>query len=372
MPPPRVHLPSVHAQEAEECLFCPKLCRHACPISTVDGRETTTPWGKMGLLALVHRGALPLTAEHAAPWWACTGCLRCAHHCDLGHEVAATLLVGRAQALQAGCAPRAAVDWLEQQVQRQAALEKAARDLYGEALQASAEHGYVPGCETVLEQPDLARRGWRLARRLLGAPVRPVADACCGLDLLEAGDPAAFRAAARRMVERLAALPGRVLFESAGCLYALRVVAPRLGVALPPGAERWQHIVELADELGEPRRPWPGRPEGPVRYHDPCKLGRGLGVYEPPRRVLGRLLGRPPEEFTRRRADAECCGAGGLLPVTLPEEAAAVAEARIEAHRRAGGGIVVTASPACARQLATRGAPAVTLTEWLDEALRTG
>jgi Fe-S oxidoreductase len=79
-----------------------------------------------------------------------------------------------------------------------------------------------------------------------------------------------------------------------------------------------------------------------VRWHDPCQLGRGLGVYEAPRAVLTRVLGHAPEEFDTRRERASCSGAGGLLPVTMPETARGIAATRLAEHERAGGGRVVT------------------------------
>jgi Fe-S oxidoreductase len=86
----------------------------------------------------------------------------------------------------------------------------------------------------------------------------------------------------------------------------------------------------------------------PVRWHDPCQLGRGLGVYEAPRAVLTRALGRAPEEFDTRRERGSCSGGGGLLPITMPETARTIAETRLAEHARSGGGRVVTA---CASSL---------------------
>ncbi len=41
-------------------------------------------------------------------------------------------------------------------------------------------------------------------------------------------------------------------------------------------------------------------------HHDPCELGRGLGIYEEPRAVLG-TIGRL-EEVADNRDEALCCG----------------------------------------------------------------
>ena len=40
----------------EKCVFCPKLCRTACPVSNAIPRETLTPWGKMSMSYFVAQG----------------------------------------------------------------------------------------------------------------------------------------------------------------------------------------------------------------------------------------------------------------------------------------------------------------------------
>jgi Fe-S oxidoreductase len=112
-----------------------------------------------------------------------------------------------------------------------------------------------------------------------------------------------------------------------------------------------------------------------VRYHDPCQLGRGLGVYDAPRAVLARALGRAPDELDDRRERALCSGAGGLLPSTMPSVARAIADTRLEAHARAGGGRIVTACASSLLALRKRAASSSVavddLASWIARAIST-
>src|SRR6478609_1249627 len=43
------------ARQLDYCTFCPKMCRHACPVSTASGRETYIPQVKMDRLNQLRR-----------------------------------------------------------------------------------------------------------------------------------------------------------------------------------------------------------------------------------------------------------------------------------------------------------------------------
>jgi Fe-S oxidoreductase len=343
-------LPTLEASrsELETCVFCPKLCRSACPVSNAEPKETLTPWGKMSLAYFVAQGDVPATPSYAAPAWACTGCLACRESCDHKNEVAPTLFEARAAMMALSTAPAAAIRTVARFEKHRAATQHAVRELAThEAVKPSSKTALLVGCAYARGAPDVARDAIVAAAGLVEGPVDLV-EACCGLPLLHAGDRAGFE----RQALALATETGDqrlLLVADAGCAHALRVHYRAAHATLSP---RIELLVErAATDLGR-LGPLRGRPpRDRVRYHDPCLLGRGLGVYEAPRAILTRALGRAPDEFDARREGARCSGGGGLLPATMPETAGRIASARAAEHAMSGGGEIVTACASSLRSL---------------------
>jgi len=346
------------------CTYCPKLCRPACPVSTAEGRETVTPWGKMRALDEVLRGvAVGHEAARFEKSWACTGCGACRELCLLDNPVADTLWDGRAEAFANGLAPAPAVAVAEGFAGRLEALAARAEQL-GFVHQRPADAGapvVMPGCSAVRLDADEVRDAVVAVEGLTAQSCGVEAGSCCGAPLYDAGDRTGFVAQARVFAARVAGAP-RVVTPDAGCAFVLRVVYPAHGIDLPP----IEHLAEFAARtlhrlhpVTEPRT---------VVVQDSCKLSRGLGVYDAPRAVLTRLLGHAPTELPNARQHGPCSGGGGLLPRTRPGTAGAIARALCDDADEvadAGTRVIATGCLTSARQLRAQGTAAETLTHFL-------
>ncbi len=350
------------------CTYCPKLCRPACPVSTAEGRETVTPWGKMRALHEILQGrGVGHEAARFEKSWACTGCGACRELCLLDNPVADTLWDGRAEAYANGLAPDAAVEVAETFAARLEALAARAQALgFGPDRPRDAEAPVlVPGCSAVRLEPGECHDAVRALEGLTGSVCGVEAGSCCGAPLYDAGDRTGFVAQARVFAARVAGAP-RVVTPDAGCAFVLRVVYPALGIALPPV----EHLAELAARSLDRLAPLPD--DRTVLVHDSCKLSRGLGVYDAPRMVLTRILGRPPVELPSHRAHGLCSGGGGLLPRTRPETARAIAAALVEEAVEVADDparVLVTSCLTSARQVRATGAAAETLTRFVARAV---
>jgi Fe-S oxidoreductase len=163
-------------------------------------------------------------------------------------------------------------------------------------------------------------------------------SSCCGGALGMAGDREGQR---QELVALAAETRGMSLLIAGdpGCAFELKKTAHALGVTLEP---RVVTLIELAAK--DVRRLERIGDEPPV-FHDPCHLGRGLGLTAEPRALLTRLYSAPPHEMAKNREHGTCSGGGGLLPLTMPEVAGSIAGYRASG---AQGRLLVTA---CAQSL---------------------
>ena len=85
-----------------------------------------------------------------------------------------------------------------------------------------------------------------------------------------------------------------------------------------------------------------------VSYHDPCILGRGLGIYKAPRSLITYFKGVTLLELRRNRRNSYCCGAGdGTRGKAFPKYSEWVARERFEEFKETGADILITACPYC-------------------------
>ena len=101
-------------------------------------------------------------------------------------------------------------------------------------------------------------------------------------------------------------------------------------------------------------------------YHDPSVLGRKLGIYEEPRKLIekaGRLV-----EFDENRELSQCCGSDLAFRTAFPDAAGEMAR-KIADEAKEKGAVLVTASPHCYHHLKEYG-NVMDIVEVVDRYLR--
>jgi Fe-S oxidoreductase len=293
------------------------------------------------------------TTESSDPLWACTGCRHCTMYCDHGNEPGLVLFTGRAIAAERGATHPALAGYSERFRAREQRLSAQLAAMFEPALATGGELGYWPGCDAIDKGASDIGAALAVFERvgLDSVAIVDAPQACAGYPLLAAGHRDLFRWHAGRVASALRGF-GKVAINCSACLYALRAQYPAEGINLRT------EIISLADLLAPAAAnlacPLTRRS---VYYHDPCYHARYNGVVEQPRRALSQLA--EVRELAWNRTDTECCGAGGLLPKTMPAVADQMSKRRLAEVQASGGGLVVTSCASCAFMLKRNAPPSV-------------
>jgi glycolate oxidase len=136
----------------------------------------------------------------------------------------------------------------------------------------------------------------------------------------------------------------------AGCTNMIKNEYKQAEVTLKP---RVLHIIEFLPKLiTEGKLHLRGKHSLKVTYHDPCHLGRHMGIYDPPRAILNALPGVDLIERYATKENTICCGAGGGMRIfesgSLAEK---IGQATVQSAIEVGAEALVTACPFCEMNL---------------------
>jgi glycolate oxidase iron-sulfur subunit len=206
---------------------------------------------------------------------------------------------------------------------------------------------FFPGCAISYFQPELGTATMGVLNKLGYEVVIPDGLKCCGRPLLSLGDREAAEDLAAHNAGILAALDAdAVITACASCGLTFKKEYPKL---LRSGAET-PAILDIHEFLASRIS---GLTFGPVNkiitWHDPCHLGRGLGLSGTARDILRSIPGLTLLEM--RGAD-RCCGFGGVMRITHRGLSDGIAEEKARAVIATNASAVVTGCPACRMQIA--------------------
>jgi len=219
----------------------------------------------------------------------------------------------------------------------------------GQGLPGKGDVLYFAGCSTSLLFPENAKRSVRLMR-LVGLRPAHLGDKerCCGSTARKLGDEHLAQEKLRQCISDFKEAGAKTVVTSCpGCASALS----RDPDLLKSAGISIRHITQLLAEHTDllPLAPLKGRSK--VTYHDPCDLGRELGEFEAPRKLLSAACGSSFVEMERTGRNSSCCGSGSGVRSGYPELAQSIAKDRLDMAKAVGASTVVTACPWCQQSL---------------------
>lgn len=298
------------------CLECGK-CSAVCPITRWETKGFASP---RRFVETALSGQFDALVESPL-FWSCLTCKRCSELCPsdvrFSEFIRDVRKVAYADGASGPCTHGDVIHtWariMADPARRQNRLEWLTGDL---STSGDSDTVFFVGCvphygvlfkDLGFEGIDIALSGIRILNHLGISPQVLADERCCGHDQLWEGDQETFMALARLNVERLKKTGARKIVTACPeCARTLAVDYPRY--VGPLGMEVLHISQVLAKGFAEGRLTVAGRTaDRRVVYHDPCRLGRHLGVYEDPRTVID-ALGYTRVEMPHSRNTALCCG----------------------------------------------------------------
>jgi len=336
------------------CIQC-GFCRAGCPTFAETTLESLNAKGRVTLAHNMLMGNLEPSEDLAKRLYQCMLCLNCRSVCPAQVKVSDIVRAARERLVEAGFLPEIFKTVLASMIDAAnpllAAPEKRADSYpsgWRKAVPGKTEALLHLGCVTSFQDVKTIPAFMKV---LDSAGVNYGAlgeeEPCCGYLAYLVGDMATFRKAMSIHADRMAAYkPAELITTCAGCLKTFRDLYPHYG---GNGGYKVLHAVEVIEKLvadgkltfkadAEPLK---------VAYHDPCDMGRHMGVYEPPRNVLKAIPGVELVEFPLNRALAKCCGGGGGVKGFDNEMAGEIGYKRLLSAIDLGEDAVVSACPSC-------------------------
>jgi glycolate oxidase iron-sulfur subunit len=360
-----------YGKAISRCVKCGS-CRAVCPPSILERSESLSARGRMALIKAVIDGRLPFSPIVKDRLATCINCLACEASCpsnvpvteiieaakheavsDSGHGIINRIVAASIKSEVA----MSTLSWLAPFVLHYAGGaihgkgRRSRRDVgRGSDLVASGNvQGKValfPGCAISRFQQDIGRSTIAVLSAIGYEVIVPKGLRCCGRPLLSLGDRKSAEELALHNSALLAGLEiDAVVTACASCGLTFKKNYPKL---LPPGVKTpLVHDIHELMYRGLSTKDLRAV-QKTVTFHDPCHLGRGLGLCGTARDVLRCL---PNQVFVEMKNADQCCGFGGVMRMRHGKLSNEIAANKAAMIVRTGASVVVTGCPGCRMQI---------------------
>lgn len=301
------------------CLDCGK-CSSSCPVARID--EGYSPRRIVERLYLNPEESFLSSKE----LWMCLACFRCRERCPSDVRYSELMRACRNNVGEKALEEVCAHGGIPLTLSRMMGNNRVKQNRLGWLPETAKFSGkgevlYFVGClpyfdvlfeKLGTESLKIAKSTIRILNEVGIEPAVLKDERCCGHDLRWSGDYENFEKLARANlseIERSGAT--KVVSACPECCRTLKQDYSELFGGLDFEV---LHLSELLQELVEKgklefERELPRK----VVYHDSCRLGRHLGIYEPPRSVISSIPGVELLEMKRNRESSICCGVSSWL-----------------------------------------------------------
>ncbi|AGI48369.1 Fe-S oxidoreductase [Thermoplasmatales archaeon BRNA1] len=352
-------------QALTSCTMC-GFCKSVCPSFKSINWDTDLSRGRIVLTYGLAVGQIEPDESVVKSMYTCTTCADCVRRCTSKVKIVDIIEMCRADLVANGHILPKHKQMCENIVNyhNPFAEKKSVAETLG-LKPHKAEVAYFAGCTATYRATKTAKASMSILDKL-GVDWTTLDEVCCGSVMQRVGWPQEdVTKLMQRNVDAITSLGVKTLVLScAGCYRMFKLEYPKY-VKVP------FEVLHMTEFLARQKLRLKGLGDVKVTYHDPCHLGRHCGVYDAPRDVIRQFPDVDFKEMQFNRDLSHCCGGGGGVRAAFPEEAADIANTRLDEASFAD--MIITTCPFCVTnlkaQIGDRKIDVVDLVELVDDHL---
>ncbi|MFH1136334.1 MAG: FAD-linked oxidase C-terminal domain-containing protein [Pseudomonadota bacterium] len=339
------------------CIQC-GFCHAGCPTYAQTKLESLNARGRTALAYYMMTDQIPPSADLAKRLYQCMLCLNCKFTCPAGVDLSTIVHAARERLVEKGFLPevhRRLLDGIAQFGNPFSEPREKRVEVFPKTFnkKEEAETLLFLGCVSSYQDLKIVPSMMKIAAAA-GEDFTALGEdeVCCGYLFYLVGDMPGFAKCREEATRRIKKTKARTLVTTcAGCYKTIHDLYPKYGAGLE--GVRVIHAIEYMDEQIKAGRLKFKTDDKPLRaaYHDPCDIGRHMGMYEPPREVLKALPGVELVEFPLNRNLAKCCGGGGGVKAFDNPLSGDIAYERVLQAAGVNAEAIVSACPSCKNSL---------------------
>jgi len=340
------------------CKFTYDYSDFNCPSYKKYRFETYSTGGRLWLIYGILNGDLNWSQNLADVLYACTTCGNCTENCrftKFKDFLVDIIEAARVEAVNSGFCPENQKKLLDRTTNTEmfnpyGELNSNNEDLKKKYdLPDEAEWVYYIGCTSNYRQKDLRDATLRFLKKAK-IDFTVVDEHCCCSPIMRTGQISPVQDFMNYNITQITNTgASKVITSCAGCYRTIKKDWKKYGAEY--GFETY-HTVELVKQLlDEGKIEFKSEYNKTVTYHDPCHIGRHMGLYEIPREIYKTIPGITLVEMKRNRENAWCCGAGGGVKIGNPDWSVEISGERLEEAKETGATVISSICPFCRTNL---------------------